>query len=197
MNDRTPSVECLVALQNPVRSNPSIAIKTGERHESDNPWIVFALVAIGTFMTMLDASIVNISLPAIAQTFHTSVGGAMEWVIIAYLVIIAATLLTFGRLSDTVGRKPVWLAGIALFTIGSGICGAANSLPLLIAARAFQGLGGALLFATSLAIITDTFPVKNRGLAMDFFCEHSGRHYWIRGRTKGAAGYFWHDTPAV
>ena len=90
----------------------------------------------------------------------------MEWVIIAYLATIAATLLTFGRLSDMVGRKPVWLAGLALFTIGSGICGVANSLPLLIAARAFQGLGGALLVSTSLAIITDSFPVDKRGLAM-------------------------------
>jgi MFS family permease len=108
-------------------------------------------------MTMLDASIVNISLPSIARTFHTPVGGAIEWVIIAYLVTIAATLLTFGRLSDMIGRKPVWLAGLVLFTLGSGVCGAATSLPLLIAARVFQGLGGALLFATSIAIITDTF----------------------------------------
>ena len=81
-------------------------------------------------MTMLDASIVNISLPSIARTFHTPLGGAIEWVIIAYLVTIAATLLTFGRLSDMVGRKPVWLAGLALFTLGSGVCGAANSLPI-------------------------------------------------------------------
>src|SRR5437867_1205406 len=122
------------------------------------PWATFILVAIGTLMTMVDASIVNISLPSIARTFHTPVGGAIEWVIIAYLVTIAATLLTFGRLSDMVGRKPVWLAGLALFTIGSGACGAATSLPLLIWARVFQGLGGALLFSTSVAIITDTFP---------------------------------------
>jgi EmrB/QacA subfamily drug resistance transporter len=117
-------------------------------------------------MIMLDASIVNISLPSIARTFHTPVGGAMEWVIIAYLISIAATLLSFGRLSDIVGRKPVWLAGMALFTLGSGVCGAANSLPLLIAARAFQGLGGALLFSTSVAIITDTFSAEKRGLAL-------------------------------
>ena len=81
-------------------------------------------------------------------------------------VTIAATLLTFGRLSDLVGRKPVWLAGLALFTLGSGVCGAANSLPLLIAARAFQGLGGALLFSTSVAIITDSFPAEKRGFAL-------------------------------
>jgi len=117
-------------------------------------------------MTMLDASIVNISLPSIARTFHTPVGGAIEWVIIAYLVTIAATLLTFGRLSDMVGRKPVWLAGLALFTLGSGACGAASSLPLLIGARVFQGLGGALLFSTSIAIITDAFPTEKRGFAL-------------------------------
>jgi len=166
MNGRITSVERLVALQNPMAGGPSLVTKTGVRQEPHNPWITFALVAVGTFMIMLDASIVNICLPVIAQTFHTQVGGAMEWVIIAYLVTIAATLLTFGRLSDMVGRKPLWLAGIALFTIGSGICGAANSLPLLIAARAFQGLGGALIFSTSLAIIADAFPVENRGLAM-------------------------------
>ena len=166
MNARITSVESLAALQNPVRPNPAIVFEAGARQQPDNSWITFALVAVGTFMIMLDASIVNISLPSIARTFHTPVDGAMEWVIIAYLVIIAATLLTFGRMSDMIGRKPVWMAGIALFTIGSGICGAANSLPLLIAARAFQGLGGALIFSTSLAIITDTFPVANRGLAM-------------------------------
>lgn len=131
-----------------------------------NPWAVFLWVAVGTFMTMLDASIVNISLPSIAQTFRTPVSGAVEWIIIAYLVTIAATLLTFGRFSDLVGRKPVWLAGLAIFTVGSGICGAANSLSLLIVARAFQGLGGALIFSTSVAIITDSFSANKRGFAL-------------------------------
>jgi MFS family permease len=70
-------------------------------------------------MTALDASIVNIGLPTIARTFRTPVGGAVEWVVIAYLVAIAATLLSFGHLSDLVGRKPVWLSGLATFTVGS------------------------------------------------------------------------------
>src|SRR5258708_24551270 len=92
------------------------------RQAPNSPWVTFALVAVGTFMIMLDASIVNISLPSIARTFHMPVGGAIEWVIIAYLVSIASTLLTFGRLSDMVGRKPIWLSGLALFTVGSGAC---------------------------------------------------------------------------
>jgi len=150
------------------RETPKLGtvMDTGPRQGPVNPWITFILVAIGTFMIMLDASIVNISLPSIARSFRTPVGGAMEWVIIAYLVTIAGTLLTFGRLSDMIGRKPIWLSGLALFTLGSGTCGAANSLPLLIAARAFQGLGGALLLSTSVAIITDTFSAEKRGLAL-------------------------------
>jgi EmrB/QacA subfamily drug resistance transporter len=142
------------------------AVGADIRRGLTTPWITFSFVAVGTFMIMLDASIVNISLPAIAQTFRAPIGGATEWIIIAYLVTIAGTLLTFGRLSDMVGRKPIWLSGMALFTLGSGACGAANSLPLLIAARAFQGLGGALLLSTSVAIITDSFPADRRGFAL-------------------------------
>jgi EmrB/QacA subfamily drug resistance transporter len=129
-------------------------------------WVVLALVAVGTFMTALDASIVNIGLPSIARAFRAPVGGAVEWVIIIYLVVIAGTLLTFGRLSDIVGRKPVWLTGFALFVLGSALCGAATSLGMLVIARAFQGLGGALIFAPGLAIIADAFPPTERGRAL-------------------------------
>ena len=136
------------------------------RQAHANKWAILGLVVLGTFMTTLDTSIVNISLPSIARTFHAPFGGAVEWVIIAYLVVIAATLLTFGRVSDLIGRKPVWVAGLVLFTLGSALCGAASSLPWLIAARIFQGLGGALLFAPSMAIVTDAFPAAERGLAL-------------------------------
>jgi EmrB/QacA subfamily drug resistance transporter len=129
-------------------------------------WAVLALVALGTFMTALDASIVNIGLPSIARAFRAPVGGAIEWVIIIYLVVIAATLLTFGRLSDLVGRKSVWTTGLAIFVIGSALCGAATSLPMLVIARAFQGLGGALILAPGLAIIADAFPPSERGRAL-------------------------------
>src|SRR6266404_9984019 len=165
MNDKTLSIERSSARPDHALPNSVTVIDASARHGPDNPWPTFAIVAVGTFMIMLDGSIVNISLPSIARTFHTPVGGAMEWVIIAYLITIAATLLTFGRFSDMIGRKPIWLAGMALFTIGSGVCGAAHSLPLLIAARAFQGLGGALLLSTSVAIITATFSAERRGLA--------------------------------
>jgi MFS family permease len=166
MIDQPASVSRSMPAADQIRPEPLTVLEASAWQESDNPWIIFALVAVGTFMIMLDASIVNISLPSIARTFHTPVGGAIEWVIIAYLITIAGTLLTFGRLSDMVGRRPIWLAGLALFTLGSGACGAANSLPLLIAARAFQGLGGAFLLSTNVAIITDTFSADKRGFAL-------------------------------
>ncbi len=131
-----------------------------------NKWVTFLIVAVGVFMSTLDASIVNISLPTIARYFGVALGGPIEWVIIAYLVVIAAVLLTIGRLSDVVGRKPIWAAGLVVFTIGSALCGAAPSLPLLIAFRVAQGLGGALLFAVSPAIITGAFPSAERGRAL-------------------------------
>ena len=86
-------------------------------------------------MTTLDASIVNIGLPSIATAFGTALTGTVEWIVIGYLVVIGALLLTFGRLSDMIGRSPIWISGLVVFTAGSAVCGAAPSLGLLIAAR--------------------------------------------------------------
>src|SRR5215472_6269577 len=97
---------------------------TGERA---GKWTVMTIVAIGVFMATLDSSIVNISLPTIAREFGVPLNGAIEWVIIAYLVATVAILLTAGRLADMVGRKIVWLVGLIVFTTGSALCGAAYS----------------------------------------------------------------------
>jgi EmrB/QacA subfamily drug resistance transporter len=134
--------------------------------ERANKWAVLAIVAVGVFMATLDTSIVNISLPAIARYFGVPLNGAIEWVIIAYLVVIAGTLLTIGRLADMIGRKPIWVAGLVIFTVGSAICGASVSLLMLIAARALQGLGGALIMAVSPAMLTSAFPAHERGRAL-------------------------------
>src|SRR5262249_23448861 len=115
------------------------------------------------FMATLDSSIVNISLPSIASFFGVPLNGAVEWVIIAYLVVTAATLLTIGRLADMLGRKPIWISGLVVFTVGSAICGAAPTLGFLLAAGAFRGLGGALLMAISPAMLTSAFPASERG----------------------------------
>ena len=134
--------------------------------EAPGKWAIFGLVSVGTFMTTLDASIVNIALPSIAHAFGTPVSGPVEWVVIGYLVIIAATLLSIGRLADIVGRERVWIAGLAVFTVGSVLSGVAPSLILLVVARTIQGLGAALIFAPALALIVDVFPASQRGQAL-------------------------------
>ncbi len=149
----------------PFSNLPRPAARVGSPEQA-NKWVVLLLAGVGAFMTTLDASIVNISLPAIAHSFGVPLSGAIEWIIIGYLVMIAAVLLTFGRLADMLGRKPVWLTGLVVFTLGSAICGAAPSLGVLIAARLFQGLGAALIFAVNIAMITSVFPAHERGRAL-------------------------------
>jgi EmrB/QacA subfamily drug resistance transporter len=136
------------------------------QHEHTSKWVILALAASTSFMTTLDGSIVNIGMPSIATTFHVGISGASEWIIIGYLVVIAATLLTFGRLADILGRKPIFLTGVLIFVLGSMLCGLAPSLWLLIIARLFQGIGGALIFSVNIAMITSTFPDRERGLAL-------------------------------
>ncbi len=127
---------------------------------------MLGIVAVGVFMATLDSSIVNISLPTIAQYFGVPLNGEVEWVIIAYLVVVAGVLLTVGRLSDMIGHKPIWVAGLIIFTAGSALSGAAPSLGLLIASRALQGFGGALIMAISPAMLTGAFPASERGRAL-------------------------------
>ena len=134
--------------------------------KAPSKWAIFGLVSVGTFMTTLDASIVNIALPSMARAFGEPVSGPIEWVVIGYLVVIAATLLSFSRLADIAGRERVWVAGLALFTAGSALSGLAPSLVLLVGARGLQGFGAALIFAPALALIVDAFPRSQRGQAL-------------------------------
>ena len=129
-------------------------------------WAIFGLVSVGTFMTTLDASIVNIALPSIAHAFGTTVSGPIEWVVIGYLVVVAATLLSFSRLGDIAGRERVWTIGLGVFIVGSALCGLAPTLALLVAARCLQGLGAAMIFAPALALIVGAFPRSQRGQAL-------------------------------
>ena len=139
-----------------------------ESKEQAGKWAVLAIVAVGVFMATLDSSIVNISLPTIARYFGVPLNGAVEWVIISYLVISAAVLLTAGRLADMIGRKIVWTTGLIVFTGSSALCGASPSLGFLIGMRALQGLGSALLMAISPALVTSAFPANERGRALGF-----------------------------
>ena len=101
---------------------------TGDRPQCANKWLVLVLAATSAFLTSLDASIVNIGLPAMARDFGVPLAGSIESVLIGYLVIIAALLLPVGRLADTLGRKPILLAGLAIFGLSLIACGAAPTL---------------------------------------------------------------------
>jgi EmrB/QacA subfamily drug resistance transporter len=149
----------------PEKVNGDMSVQA-RRIQPPSKWAVLAILAIGIFMATLDSSIVNISLPTIALYFHVPLNGAIEWVIIAYLVVIAGVLLTIGRLADMVGRKILWVVGLIIFTLGSALCGASPTLLVLIIARAFQGLGGALIMSVSPAILTSAFPPSERGRAL-------------------------------
>ncbi len=134
--------------------------------ETAGKWTVMGIMAIGLFMATLDSSIVNISLPKISLSFHVPLNGMVEWIIIAYLIVIASLLLTLGRLLDMVGQKLLWVLGLFIFTTSSALCGAAPSLLLLVIFRALQAVGGAMIMAISPAMIARAFPATERGRAL-------------------------------
>ena len=137
--------------------------QTGRTPRFPNKWEAFAIVAVGIFMANLDTSIVNVSIPAIARAFGATLSGTIEWVVIAYLMVVASLLLTVGWLSDRFGRRRLWATGLVLFTLGSIWCGVAPSLSFLIVARGLQGVGGAFLLALGPAMLSDAFPFSERG----------------------------------
>jgi EmrB/QacA subfamily drug resistance transporter len=130
-----------------------------------SPWIVFSAVSVGTLMATLDGSIVNVALPTLGQELGAPID-RLEWIVAAYLLTLSATLLVAGRLGDLFGHRPVYAVGLVLFTVGSGLCGAAPSLPFLVAARVIQALGASLTMAVSPAVITAVFPPAMRGRAL-------------------------------
>jgi EmrB/QacA subfamily drug resistance transporter len=141
----------------------------------DRKWRALLIVCVAIFMLLLDITIVNVALPKIQQELHASFTD-LQWVIDAYALTLATLVLNAGSLADLLGRKRVFAAGIGLFTIGSALCGAATTPLFLILARGGQGIGGAMMFATSLAIISNEFHGRERGTA-----------FGIWGATVGAA----------
>jgi EmrB/QacA subfamily drug resistance transporter len=122
-------------------------------------WIALAVLCLGQLMMVLDATIVNVALPSIQRDLHFT-QSSLTWVINGYLITFGGLLLLAGRMGDLVGRKKVFLAGLALFTGASIVCGLAGSQAMLIAARLVQGAGGAVASSVILAIIVTQFPQK-------------------------------------
>ena len=128
-------------------------------------WFIVGAASFGFFMAILDTSIVSIAVPTIQQSLKTNIDN-VTWVLNAYNLVFAVLLIPAGRVADRFGRKKLFLAGIVIFTVFSLACGLAGSIELLIACRAFQAIGAAIMVPVSLAIVTVAFPPQQRGLAV-------------------------------
>lgn len=129
-------------------------------------WAVLAVSAAAVYVVFLDATIVNIAFPAISADFPTVTRSGLSWILNAYAVVFGALMVTAGALADDHGRKKVFLTGLVVFAAASALCGVAPTVPLLVAARAVQAVGGALLVPASLALLLPEFPLAKRATAV-------------------------------
>lgn len=124
--------------------------------------LIFAIIALGTFMSTLDASAVNVALPTLSEDLASGFG-SVEWVVLAYLLALAALQLNMGRVADLYGRGHVYALGMLIFGLSSAGCAASTTVGWLVAARVAQGVGGAIMNAVGPAILIDVFPPSQRG----------------------------------
>jgi EmrB/QacA subfamily drug resistance transporter len=141
----------------------------------ERKWWTLVAVCIAIFMLLIDITVVNVALPSLQKSLGATFS-ELQWVVDAYALTLATCVLTAGSAGDLYGRKRVFIAGIVLFTAASALCGAAPDPIFLILSRALQGIGGAIMFAVSLALISQEFQGKERGTA-----------FGIWGATTGAA----------
>ncbi len=130
----------------------------------DKKWWTLLVVCAATFMLLLDVTIVVVALPEIQTGLHTTFAD-VQWVVDAYALTLASLLLTAGSLADRYGRRLLFIIGLSIFTLGSALCGLAQSPLMLILSRSAQGIGGAILFSTSLALLAQSFQGRDRGVA--------------------------------
>src|SRR5215467_1981437 len=130
-------------------------------------WVALAVTTVGSLMVAIDTTIVILALPNMLQDLRSNLV-RMTWVIMAYLLVSTVLQLMFGRMADMFGRVKMYNLGFVVFTAGSVLCGLAPSDGLLIGFRVVQGLGGAMLSANAMAIITEIFPREQRGRAMGY-----------------------------
>lgn len=129
--------------------------------------LILFTACISTFMATLDGSIVNITLPVISEYFSVSIN-SVQWIVSAYLLAISSILLIWGKISDIYGKKYLFAAGLAVFTLGSVLCGVSNSLSMLIFSRVLQAIGASITMALVQGIVTSIFPPTERGKALGF-----------------------------
>ena len=140
----------------------------------DRKWWTLVTVSIATFMLLLDITIVNVALPRIQSGLHAGFTD-LQWVIDAYALTLAALLLTAGSLADMLGRRLIFSIGLVLFSAASLVCGLAQSPLMLNLSRGVQGVGGAMMFATSLALLGQAYRGRDRGVAFGVWGAVTGR----------------------
>jgi DHA2 family multidrug resistance protein len=142
---------------------------SGYHPKSDSyKWWLLANVMIGTFMAVLDATIVNVGLPKIMASFGVGID-KIEWVLTAYMLALAVMLPTSGWLADRFGYKRMYFLGLMIFTLGSALCGLSNDENTLIMSRVIQGLGAGIIMPLGMAIVSREFPPHQRGMALGFW----------------------------
>lgn len=138
-----------------------------DKEKNNSKWTVLIIVLASTFMSTLDGSIVNVALPKMADALKVSTS-SIQLVVTSYLIVIAGTVLIFGKLGDMFGKAKMFKFGLGLFTFGSFLCGIISSFPILIMARVVQAVGAAGTMANNQGIITEIFPQNERGKALGF-----------------------------
>ncbi len=128
-------------------------------------WFALLTVSIGSFTSVLDNSIVNISFPRLTRAFDTELS-VVIWITVVYLLVSTGLMLILGRMGDVLGRKKVYILGLGLFTIGLMLCSLSQGIVQLILSRVVQGVGAAMIMAIGPAIVTAVFPIEERGKAI-------------------------------
>ncbi|MGH2878155.1 MAG: MFS transporter [Solirubrobacteraceae bacterium] len=160
----------------------------------ERKWWTLIAVSVAIFMLLLDITVVNVALPSIQKALHSNFQD-LQWVVDAYSLTLAAFLLTGGALADLFGRRLLFTAGLVVFTASSAVCGLSTTPLMLNLARGVQGVGGALMFATSLALIAQAFQGRERGTAFGVFGAVTGAAVaagpLIGGVITSAIGWEW------
>src|SRR3954465_10408772 len=136
-------------------------------------WLPLITVSLGTFMLLVDVTIVNVALPDMAGDLKTSFS-SLQWVVDAYALVLAALVLGIGTIADKFGHRRSYVVGLAVFAISSAVCGVSGNADLLITFRAVQGLGAAAMFATTFALLNSSYQGRDRGTAYGMWGAVSG-----------------------